>query len=114
MKYKFVSALIIALLSQVSWGQSTAQYTHESKTLQKALSLYYQKQYKASSHFFRKELRRATTQAQKEQCSYYIASAGRARFARPRPELRRARERQRAKQQGRRRIPRLRDRKSVV
>ena len=72
MKYKFVSALTIALLSQVSWGQSTAQYTHESKTLQKALSLYYQKQYKASSHFFRKELRRATTQAQKEQCSYYI------------------------------------------
>ncbi len=55
MKYKFVSALTIALLSQVSWGQSTAQYTHESKTLQKALSLYYQKQYKASSHFFRKE-----------------------------------------------------------
>ena len=39
MKYKFVSALTIALLSQVSWGQSTAQYTHESKTLQKALSL---------------------------------------------------------------------------
>ena len=75
MKYKFVSALTIALLSQLSWGQSTAQYTHESKTLQKALSLYYQKQYKASSHFFRKELRRATTQAQKEQCSYYIASA---------------------------------------
>ena len=54
MKYKFVSALTIALLSQVSWGQSTAQYTHESKTLQKALSLYYQKQYKASSHFLEK------------------------------------------------------------
>ena len=46
-----------------NWKEAEKKYEQARENMK-----FYQKQYKASSHFFRKELRRATTQAQKEQC----------------------------------------------
>lgn len=75
MKYKNIFFLTGLLVSGATLAQRTAHYTAGNASLQKALSLYHQKQYKASEHLLKKELQKQTDETTREQCLYYIASS---------------------------------------
>lgn len=75
MKVKYVFQVGCLLATQWVLGQASLKYTHQQESFQKALSLYNRKQYKASQHFFEKELQTATTPSLKESCSYFAASS---------------------------------------
>ena len=75
MKHRNWILLALLLLASPLWAQRTARYTDRDARLKKARSLYQQEQYKAAQHLFKQELFKANTLADKELCSYYIASA---------------------------------------
>lgn len=75
MKVRYFLQVICFVAVGVASAQQSMQYTHTDKQFQKALSLYNRKQYKATQHFFQKEMQRATDVSTQANCSYFIASS---------------------------------------
>ena len=75
MTYRKIFQIACIIAPCAVFAQRTAYYTHPNASLEKALNLYHQKQYKASQYLLLQQLQQVSDASTQEACKYYIASA---------------------------------------